>query len=286
MAVDVAKEITDTTMRKYEMDKKFFTMIPICAKVCEGYDKLEGQDWETLRTIAVSSGAEVKKILRYGEKRFAEEDRSPYDKMGCKENRRRLIELVGRYGIVEITKLLRQGYRPEEMKPLLEEICGIHAVRNVISSHFANRVFLIKAQYVFNYLNNQVWLLAQRPGCSRELKELCEDVKERIEVLQNQSQLNMKELEAVQMYYNGQLDFDDETAEDFLRLAGERGRSVEKRLGVEFGCPLEDMAGIALEKRMEWKEIESEERGRTKDVAGIISRSCDRMYNLLTALCE
>lgn len=93
-----------------------------------------------------------------------------------------------------------------------------------------------------------------------------------------------------EMYYNGQLSFsNEEELQDFLRITGEYGRSVEARLGVQGSLPVAELARLAQQKIALW-------HGRTAngwmlsgayvEAASIIARSYEQIYYHLSALCE
>lgn len=104
------------------------------------------------------------------------------------------------------------------------------------------------------------------------------------------SNQTMKELKALQMYYNGQLSFsDEEEMQDFLRITGEYGRSVEARLGVQNSLPVMELARQAQRKIALWHGRAANGwmmSGAYVEAASIIARSYEQIYYHLSALSE
>ena len=91
------------------------------------------------------------------------------------------------------------------------------------------------------------------------------------------------------MYYNGQLDFmDEEERQDFLRITGEYGRSVENRLGVTGSLTVSELAVRARERAVFWNERANGYMLPSAyiDAASILARSYEQMCYHLSALCE
>src|SRR5699024_3793458 len=121
----------------------------------------------------------------------------------------RLMELIGMYGILEIAGMLRKGAGRDEIGKTLREKCGIQSVQDILVSHFGNRTFLIKTQYIFNNIRSTARNIRKSGKAGRRLLYICEQIIENIDDLMSSVQ-TLKELKALQMYYNGQLRFNDE----------------------------------------------------------------------------
>lgn len=285
--VEAARAVTDSVMENEEMKQLLFTALPVCAKVCEGYAQLRETDWQTLRRIAQTDQEQLTDLL-FDAGQFAHSDEEMYEAFGGSAVRSRLMELVGQYGILKITQLLRQGIEPEEMGARLQDACGIEAVRDLLVSHFGNRTFLIKTQYIFNRLRGVIQQMKKKPGISSQLHGICGQLAEYIDGLMTSVQ-TLKELKALQMYYNGQLDFmDEEERQDFLRITGEYGRSVENRLGVTGSLTVSELAVRARERAVFWNERANGYMLPSAyiDAASILARSYEQMCYHLSALCE
>lgn len=285
--VEAARAVTASIMGNSEMKRLLFTALPVCAKVCEGYAQLEEKDLDALRRIAGTDEEELRDLLFEAEQ-FAHSEDEMYVGLGNVAARTRLMELLGQYGILEVARFLRMGKTAAEITVDLQAACGIQAVRDLLFQHFGNRTFLIKTRYIFSRLRMLVRQIKKDPGSSLQLQNVCGQLADGIDGLMTSVQ-TLKELKALQMYYNGQLDFfDEEERQDFLRITGEYGRSAEERLGVQGSMTVAQLADIARQKVALWN-------GRTSgwmlsssyvEAAAIIARSYEQMYFHLNALGE
>lgn len=69
------------------------------------------------------------------------------------------------------------------MKEILSKKCGMTDVRNMLLSHFGNRTFLIKSQFIFNRLKALSRELRRTNRNNGQLLNVCEELENRIEEL-------------------------------------------------------------------------------------------------------
>lgn len=285
--VEAAQAVTSNVMKNEGLKRLLFTVLPVCAKVCEGYAQLAEPDWKVLRQIS-EADTEALQDLLFDAEQFAHSEEDIYAALGNPTARTRLIELIGQYGILKIADLLRSGKSPEEAGSSLQCDCGVQAVRDLLLRHFGNRTFLIKSQYIFNRLRGAVRQIRKKSGTSPQLRDICGQLLDSIDSLMTSVQ-TLKELKVLQTYYNGQLQFtNEEERQDFLRITGEYGRSPEARLGVQGSLTVAELAEIARGKVALWHEKNSGWMlsSAYMDAASIIARSYEQMYFHLNALSE
>lgn len=285
--VEAAQAVTSNVMKNEGLKRLLFTVLPICAKVCAGCAQLTEPDWNILHQIAEVNTEELQDLL-FDAEQFAHSEEDIYAAFGSPTARTRLIELVGQYGILEIANLLRSGKSPDEVGASLQCDCGVQAMRDLLLRHFGNRTFLIKSQYIFNYLRGAVRQIRKNSGTSSQLRNICGQLLDSIDNLMTSVQ-TLKELKALQMYYNGQLQFsNEEERQDFLQITGEYGRSPEARLGVQGSLSVAELAGIARKKVALWHRKTSGWMlsSAYMDAASIIARSYEQMCFHLNALSE
>lgn len=287
-AVEVARTVSDHDMKDAGIKQLLFTVLPVCAKVCEGYVQMNDRDWETMKQIACNDMEDLREGL-YDAKDFATNRDEFYMAFGTPENRSHLMGLLGRYGILEIARLLKTGKNREEIGVELQNLCGVQEVRELLYRHFANRTFLIKTQYIFNHLRGMVHQIRRERNATAQLRDICAQVMDGIDSLMSSVQ-TLKELKALQMYYNGQLHFLGEDEEqDFLRITGEYGRMVEDRLGAPKGSSVAQLAALAQQKVGAWHGKAASGwmmSGAYVEAASIVARSYEQMYYHLNALSE
>jgi len=286
--VQAAYPVSETVMKSAGMNRLVFTVMPVCAKVYEGFAQLEMRDWDALAKIAAAESEELQDLL-FDAEQFSSSTDELYANLGSVESRSRLIQLLGQYGILEIVEQISRGKIPAEIDAALQEACGIQDVRELLLRHFGNRTFLIKTRYIFSHLRSQIAQIRRDPASSSRLKSICSQLAEEIDGLTASNQ-TMKELKALQMYYNGQLSFsDEEELQDFLRITGEYGRSVEARLGVQGSLPVAELARLAQQKIALWHGRAANGwmlSGAYVETASIIARSYEQIYYHLSSLCE
>ncbi len=285
--VEAAQEVASHVMENESLKRLLFTVLPVCAKLCEGCVQLKDSDWVVLRQIAAVD-VEILRDLLFDAEQFAHSEASDYAALGSSVARARLVTLLGQYGILEIAGFLRSGQLPDEISMRLQNVCGIQTVRDLLLSHFGNRTFLIKSQYIFSRLRGLIRQTQKNPGASPQLRGACGQLLDDIDGLMTSVQ-TMKELKVLQMYYNGQLRFpSQEEQNDFLCVTGEYGRSAEARLGVQGPLSIGELARIARNKAALW-------HGRTSgwmlpgaylEAAAILARSYEEMCFHLNALSE
>ena len=285
--VEAAQAVTSNVMNNESLRRLLFTVLPVCAKVCEGCAQLNEQDWAVLRQIA-ELDTEALRDLLFDAEQFACSGEADYAALGAPADRARLMDLVGQYGVLEIAGLLRAGTSLDEIRLCLQNACGVQAVRDLLLHHFGNRTFLIKSQYIFNRLRGLARQIRKNARANLQLQDVCGHLLDDIDSLMTTIQ-TLKELKALQMYYNGQVSFpNQEELRDFLCVTGEYGRSAEARLGVQGTLSISELTGIARKKAAFWHE-------RTSgwmlprayiEAAAILARSYEEMSFHLNALSE
>jgi len=285
--VEAAQPVASGVMKNEGLKRLLFTVLPVCAKVCEGCAQLTERDWTVLRQIAGTDGEELRDLL-FDAAQFARSEDAAYTALGSSAARTRLMDLLGQYGILETAAFLRMGQSPEEIGKSLQTSCGIQAVRDLLLRHFGNRTFLIKSQFIFSCLRGLVRQLRKNSGIGSQLRVICGRLLDDIDGLMTSVQ-TLKELKVLQMYYNGQLRFHSQEEErDFLCVTGEYGRSAEVRLGVQGPLPITELAGIARTKAMLWHEKTGSWMVSSAyiEATAIIARSYEEICFHLNALGE
>ena len=210
------------------------------------------------------------------------------EELGTAVERTSVMSKLSQYGILEVTAQLAAGKTREEIAGILQERCGIQAVREILQSHFGNRTFLIKSQYIFGHLRSVLSSLKKEFPGDAAVYNVCTQIAGEIEELMMSVQ-TLDELKILQMYYNRQVRFRSEAErEDFLRVTGEYGRKAEIRLDLPDESTIADMRDRAGQKAAEWRARAGGfmlERSYV-EAARTIARSYETMYYHLSALEE
>lgn len=285
--VEKARSRTVQFMKKIEIKQLLYSILPVCAKAAEGYEQLEADDWRVLKEIARKDREELQELL-VDASDFKRSTEAEYMAYGTPEERGSLMDKLASYGILEVADQLRNGRTEEEIGDILQRECGIEDVRQLVNQHFGNRTFLIKTQYIFNQLYGIIHKIQYDENSSTELKELGSYIRDEMERMSSSIQ-TLKELSALQMYYNGELEeMTEEEKDDLLRVTGEYGRLPEQRLHAAEGTSITDMAAIAQKKAVLWngKAADFMMSAAYIDVSSILARSYEIMYYHLNALVE
>ena len=99
-----------------------------------------------------------------------------YEQIGTADLRASLLEKLGQYGIIEAVRQIKSDRSKEEIINIMNEKCGITAVSNILQSHFGNRTFMIKAQFIFNYLKPAVLSVRKKEPKNSVLFNICDQI--------------------------------------------------------------------------------------------------------------
>lgn len=285
--VEIAERITDKTMKNQEMKRLLYTTIPVVAKVIEGTASLSNTDWDYLKGLTNIERDTLGDLLEYlpsftDNKIIDLKDETVRQYIGDPETRKSIINRLDGYGLYEIVDNLRKGMSETEVLDLLYEKTGMKKVNNLLTSHFGNRAFLIKTQYIFLHLKS-VCAKLQRTSQNSALKEICKYVIDEIDHIETTEHV-FQELKVLQNYYNSQFSFNDESEyNEFLEITGEKGKHCEAKLGVPSALPVLELAAIAKEKNRLWNARANEfgVSRQYEQAAKTIARSYDiLLYHL------
>lgn len=287
--VEAAGAVVEAIMKNQLMKQSVFSCFPVCAKPVEGFDDLTIEDWEVLKKLSKLSKSEIEDVL-FDAYEFVSDSAGFLADYGNEATRKHILDSVDRYGIVEICSQLSDNIDTEksQIKDILIDKCGISAVRNMLMSHFGNRTFLIKTQFIFSRLRKLAAEIRNNENSSRRLVELCSNLDSRIDEMMTNIQ-TLNELRILQYYYNGQLSFtDNDEREDFLQVTGEYGREPEKRLGISTSATMSELMNVAKKKAEKWhgKAGQFMMTNTYVDAATTIARSYEYMLYHLSALCD
>lgn len=300
--VEVASKNTDSLFRRNKvLSDVLYNVLPVCALPCEGSVQLQEEDWKALEQCAGLEdkllGSLLKSAVQFQSGVDAERFRERYEILegiGSNEQRGHILALLGQYGILEAARQLKTGggqateEQRERIIQILQEKCGLDAVRTLIMRHFGERTFIIKTQYIFNHIRSITEHLIKSSG-NNEVSGICSQINGSIEKLMAEKQV-MQELRALRIYYANPVSLFDsqEEKEEFLRIMGESGRAVETRLGAEKGVTVAELAALAHEKANQWNARSNDffKDSDYKEAAAVATRSYEELYYHLSAICE
>lgn len=281
--IEIAKKVTDKTMKNPDMKCLLYTTLPVAAKVVEGLVSLTESDWQYLLQLTNIDQDTLGDMLEFVPS-FTSQPINEYSDELVRENigepkeRQRIIGLLDSYGVFELTNYLRKDIARNEIVELFYEKSGIKAVNGLVTNHFGNRAFLIKTQYIFLHLRSSCFKLNQTTQ-NKNLKEICKYILDEIDHIEN-TEHAYQELKVLQNYYNSLLTFNDEEEyREFMQVTGESGKNCEAKLGVSGAITVLELSEIARKKELLWR-ARANDLGITRyyeHAANVISRS----YNII-----
>jgi len=288
--VEIARQITDRTMHHPEMKRMLYATLPVSAKPVEGLVLLTENEWDYLKGLTEIDNYELIELIEnvptFTEKaqdEFIDPDIKKV--VGSPEMRSGIENKIGIYGVYEIVNFLKQDQSRTEILECLYAKTGVKAVNDLIISHFGNRSFIIKAQYIFLFLKEECGKLS-RISENKFLKEICKYILDEIDHIETTEHV-FQELKILQNYYNQLFTFNDETEhEEFVQITGEQGKHCEAKLGLKNPLMVSEMADIAKDKIRQW-HARGNEFGVSRNyeyAAGVIARSYEIIHYHLDEL--
>ena len=289
--LELGQNVSDTNMRNPEMKKLLYTTLPVIAKVVEGFAMLEEKDWLSLANLSKIPIEDLKYEMRhvpiFTSKESSEFEAKIIEFIGSPSQRLSLVDKIGVYGIFEIVNCIINNYSRQEIKDHLYKKSGIYEINELVVSHFGNRSFLIKTQYIFLRLKVVSDRLIRQTDNSSVLT-IANSINEQIRDIEtNTHQQTFRELKVLQDYYNGLFEFNNEDEyQEFLQVTGEKGRNCEAKLGFDKPTYVVKMAETAKNKSQEWngKANEFGVSQKYREAAEAASRAYDHLREHLLPL--
>lgn len=257
LPIEIAKRVTDNTMKNPDMKRLLYTTLPVVAKVVEGLVSLNEQDWQYLEQLTNINQETLGNLLEFlptftnqAVKDFKDESVRKY--IGAPKDRERITYLLDGYGIFEVVNSLRKGLSHDDLIELLYEKSGIKAVNNLVTNHFGNRSFLIKTQYILLHLRSNCFKLSQTTK-NQNQKEICRYILDEIDHIET-TEHAFQELKILQNFYNSLLNFENQDEYlEFMQITGENGKNCEAKLGQSSTLSVSELANIAYKKELAWR---------------------------------
>ncbi len=269
---------------KLSLRDRLYTILPVIAKPVETISEITDEVFDILLRLSLLDTSILMEFLMDAFM-FINEPEDSDMTISCSD-RKKVLDLFGQYGIYQITNALKKGITRSYLADYLYELCGIEKAAHMIQSHFGNRAFLIKLDYVLKRIHTIAIEKKHQNINNLQQFRVCERICEDIEKLREEEQA-FRELELLQLYYNGGITFTDEKQElQFLELTGEYGSSCEYRLGFCKISSLKEMKKEAMKRSKYWNSIYQDwcTPDSLKKVASVLMRSCDILFYHLDML--
>lgn len=272
-AMTSAKRVAARLRQDPKLRRLVQTIVPVTGLLAASGAALTQGDFDMIRILAAAPREDFDKLVLSADRFGREEAPVPIRA----EDRRRLLERVGLFGIRLATTLVREGRvtTSSQLASTLIERSGIVDLRRALVTQFGARADVLKARTALDGLANVV---ASKPvvGSVELSREL-----ERIQAGAHQF-AEMRALNALRLGVGELRPADAETLE---RLLGGEGLAIWQRLGLDEQADAAELRNAASAAVGRWRRLA--ELSPTRDVADLARtavRTCEGMFADLAGL--
>lgn len=245
------KSINSLKRRSPQVKQTLFDLYPISALLFLASATLTDETLNSLRQLAQSDPAVLRKLLTSG-KKFTQEEAAGVPSCAL---RHALWMQLGLYGVSLLTTALQKHTISNlaEARQLLRRESGADDFMRVLHNHFGLRARLIKLESIYQELRQAV---KTERGRARDATavHLLDTVDQRVGTVFASLVHEHREYDMLYRIYNGQLTLDDDTRSEFFTLCGEgTGDSAPERLGLPVGATTQQLLDRALERERHWR---------------------------------
>jgi Dynamin family len=280
--IDVGEQQAREYLERPEIQKIFFTVIPVSGLVGIGARMLTPAEFDWLDVLS-----EIQQELLVSHLSdvnwFA--TRETLDGITIDAGKRQaLVNRLGAWGIHLACGYLRAGLSRDDVRERLLADSGVSRLRELIIGHFGGQSALIKLDYGLTSIATEAetcLLAAERKGGPVPGQII--DIVARIEKIRNREH-GFAELAVLSDHYNGRLSFDPRERAELLDIMGVNGKSAAMRLGQPEGTSLQELGAVALKRAAnwaQWAEGAVSPDHRSANAATVVSQSYTRIARLI-----
>lgn len=172
-----------------------------------------------------------------------------------KEDRKKLAEKMGLYGIWLIAERLKSGESVDinSVRKLFMEESGAEEFKKTLYNHFGNRAFLIKIEGIYQDIMREIGKTKSKISSGGEAS-LLSTIEQKVADLFSTLVSGHREYETLRKLYDGTLRLDEETSKEMRRICGESGHSAPEMLGVPGGTSPSELLLGALNRERHWRK--------------------------------
>lgn len=267
-----------------QLRDKLYTVLPVTAKCVECVSNIDDDAFSVLQQLAAVEPFVLEDFL--SDAVIFSTEPADAEMPVSAEDRKYVLDLFGQYGVYKCVQAVREGIGREELLDYMYQISGVRTAAKVVRRHFGNRAFLIKTEYILNRIRKLTGEIQKTQYDNSRVMRICDRITDDVEQLREREQ-SFKELEFLQMFYEGELQFPvKELEKEFLQVMGENGSSCERKLGFKGGVPVTILRREAATRSQRWNGV-AQHFGfpqNVKQAAEVVVRACDNMYYHLDRL--
>ncbi|MFF3938076.1 dynamin family protein [Streptomyces phaeofaciens] len=276
-----AARMADKLLGRPGVRSVFYTIVPIAGLVGEGARLLTGDEIDVLAELAKAPPKVLVNRLR-DTTRFALGELRGIDVPP--ERRRPLVERIGTWGIHRACGFLRDGATEDELRTALVEVSGVAALRDLVVRHFGSRESLMKLEDGLRGVEGTLAELRRRAaGGGTPVPPVAAEVAGRLERLRLNT-AGFAELGILSAHYRGELRLSPAETEELLRVTGEHGTSLARRLDAPDTAGFQELRATALDRIRAWARREQDPAldRASRRAARAVRRSYERLLEHIT----
>lgn len=261
-------------LRRPEVSRLFYDVVPVAAIAAAGAWALTDDE---IRILTLLAGVEPTRLIRalLVARRFTDPEQ---DLPASAAERRRVLELLGAWGLLRACRYLRDNVSDDELRQRLDADSGVGHLRQLILSHFGNRAGLIKLHTTMGAVRaeiNQYRAKSLRRGRPADGRVAAiADTLEEFELATH----DFAELSALAFHYQRDVNLSADEAAQLAQVTGEYGTSLWARLGASADCDIPTLRQIASERIRYWHRKQNDiSDWRTREIANTVWRSYRRI---------
>lgn len=264
------KMVTNRKKKDAMLSKTLFDLYPISALLFLAATTVNEQDVTLISNAYNSDSAAFSKSLN-SMPNFLKEQSNPM----TESERMKLAQKIGLYGIWLIVQRLKNGESTaiNDIKNLFLFESGASEFKKSLYNHFGSRAKLIKIESVYQHISQEINKVRAQARGSAELSLLA-NVEQKLYDIFSTLVHEHKEYNMLNMIYSGELQLDDDVANEFKNICGEHGNSAPEKLGLPSGTDMTELLNHALSKERYWrKEVALEPDPEEREWMNVILKS-------------
>jgi Dynamin family len=265
----IGKSICDRYLAEPRIARLFYSIVPVAGILASGAADLTADDIGYLTVLATITPERRLKELRDIDE-FASSEESA---TGLPPSvRRRLVGLLGGYGVSVACDLVGAGSDDHQLRAGLVAASGLADLKALLISHFGNRSVVIKVDTMLRQLDAAI-AMAREAGSAGAVDEVAD-----LAQVFRTSEAALAEVRVLAAHYRAQLGLSPAEAEELLAITGEHGTSAAARLRLPSGTPAAELEDSARKQAQAWRKAADEptKRGR-RSAMRTVARSYEQL---------
>lgn len=200
--------------------------------------------------------------------------------------RKRLCDKISLYGIYLITQKfkLKEDAQLSSIKKLFFIESGASDFYKSLHNHFGSRAKLIKIESIYQHLCQEIKRL-QSCNTNPSVRSVLLNIEQHISDIFSVFVHEHREYETLNAIYNGDLDLDEDTVEEFKHVCGEKGDSAPAKLGFSNSVDVNELLEKALERERFWrKNISLEPDPEEREWMNVLLKSYSLLRNQISTM--